>query len=449
MRGSMSIRTLIALVLAVAPVVAYSPNEEHAIRRRAEAEEGVEEARPVLAPGVLSSSSHSLAAVMRVFGTPEATASLVWLSRRSLLPESGQVRDAKEGHEASGRWSQIAHPVFRPGRLKVDAPFYLYDPAEALYRLGGLMAKAAQIEILVDRTDGTLAATRSDGTVVFLDPKAVERREGPGSPPTRPPAVVSPGPEGWSHQRLKEGGALVHLITADASKLAMSVAVSPYYNALAPGPERTLYVDQLARLAQARLAINGTFFIDKSTNPQYGFPIGSAAIGGKVAWNLTAPALLKMDRSFAAFTDDGRLVIGNSPLPGREILAANPRFGSLLTGLGWLVKARNADAWKAYVGRQFDPSYYSRNSRRARSLVGADATGRRMFLVAEEEGELSPQPMSLPELASYLVGHTGIHDLAFLDGGGSTQLVIEGKTVTQPYQGAFRKNSTALTLIRR
>ncbi|MFZ5391519.1 MAG: DNA polymerase III subunit alpha, partial [Patescibacteria group bacterium] len=41
----------------------------------------------------------------------------------------------------------------------------------------------------------------------------------------------------------------------------------------------------------------------------------------------------------------------------------------------------------------------SRTSRRARSLVGVDAGGRHIFMLAQEEGSSSPTPMSHPELA--------------------------------------------------
>jgi len=321
----------------------------------------------------------------------------------------------------------------------------------------------AQGEVLVRREDGVLVLMLADGRVVFLPEHSVRvsREDAPARAPQIESVIASETREGYGYSALHVGQALVHVVHVDLDRLPMSVAVSPFYNLLAPGAERTQPVDGMARKAGAKVAINGTFFDDQPAHPQYGFPIGSMMIGGRVAWNLTVPELLRFERCYAAYTDDGRLVFGHTGLSGDQIRAQNlaqqfdpQRIGSsrilgLGTGFGWLIRDMKADAWKAYAGKQFDASFYSKNSRRARSLLGVDRTGHQAYLIAEEEGANSPVPMSMPELAEWIETRAKIQDMVFLDGGGSTQLVLEGKNVSAPADGSYRRNSTAVLFVPR
>jgi len=175
---------------------------------------------------------------------------------------------------------------------------------------------------------------------------------------------------------------------------------------------------------------------------------------------LQSPSLNALNRSYLAFTNGSRLIVGETTQKGTDILRQNQagsfdaaKFGSERIvafggGFGWLVKNGDPQAWKAYAGKQFDPSFYSRTSRRARSLVGIDASGRHVFFLAQEEGTPSPTPMSHPELAEYIAANTTYKDVVFLDGGGSTQLVIDGRNVSNPSNGgSYRKNSSAMLLM--
>lgn len=447
----------LALALAlVAPARAYTPSEEQSIRRAAGSVEGIEAASAALAPGVLSSTSRTLLPLLRAAETDEVKNGLAWLAQRRLLPDAGASRLLREGHEACGPYRHINRAIFKKGVVSQPAPFYLYRPETGDYLLGGMLAPGTVLEALVRREDAVLAATTHDGRVLFLAEKALRLTPGPMARVPTGLALTEKRGDAYTYHAIRVGQALVHLVRVDLARLGMGVVVTPYFNALAPGADRTLPVDAMARKAGARVAINGTFFIDRSSHPQYGFPIGSFMIGGQLAWNLSSAQLLRFERCYAAFTDAGRLVIGHTPLSGVEIRQKNlqsafdpaklhgDRILALGTGFGWLAKDGNPEAWRTFAGKQFDASYYSVNSRRARSLLGISADGRQAFVVAEEEGALSPVPMSMPELSEWVVNQTRARDLVFLDGGGSTQLVIEGKNVTSAFDGGYRKNSTAV-----
>lgn len=452
---------LVVILTLVAAARAYTPAEEQSIRRVAEAAEGIEAAGAALAPGVLSSTSRTLLPLLRAAETDEVKNAMAWLAQRRLLPDAGASRLLREGHEACGPYRHITRTLFKRGVVSQPAPFYLYRPDAGDYVIGGMFAPGIVLEALVRREDAVLAATTHDGRVVFLAEKALRLTPGPMAATGPRVTLTERAGDAYTYHAIRVGQALVHLVRVDLDRLGMGVALAPYYNALSPGGERTLPVDALARKAGARVAINGTFFIDKSSHPQYGFPIGSFMIGGQLAWNLSSAQLLRFERCYAAFTDGGRLVIGHTPLSGAEIRQKNLQYAfdpaklhgerivALGTGFGWLAKDGNPEAWRAFAGKQFDASYYSVNSRRARSLVGVSADGRHAFVVAEEEGSLSPVPMSMPELSGWVVKETRASDLVFLDGGGSTQLVIEGKNVTSAFDGSYRKNSTAVVFTAR
>ncbi|MFZ5951277.1 MAG: phosphodiester glycosidase family protein, partial [Candidatus Rifleibacteriota bacterium] len=305
--------------------------------------------------------------------------------------------------------------IFENGQVKFSSPFYLYDPGSRLFSLGGVMPVDEIVEILVRRIDGFLACMRSDGRVVFIAENVVELMIGKDNQPEISQESYT-GP--FRYRRLLVKGALIHMVEADLKYHSFSTSVSPYYDKINPGSARTLFVDDLARRAGAKAAINGTFFNMDPGSELYGWPVGSFFASGKLLHSLDSPSLNALNRSYLAFTNGGRLIVGETNQKGTEILRLNQagsfdsaKFGSERIaafggGFGWLVKNGDPQAWKAYAGKQFDPSFYSRTSRRARSLVGVDAGGRHIFMLAQEEGSSSPTPMSHPELAEYIAATT-------------------------------------------
>jgi hypothetical protein len=454
--------------LLIAPTSSgYTPDEETRIV-------GSVPAR-LAAPGLLAATARSLAVLRREIEAQPVRDALCRLAGAGRLPDAAASHRARESRDASGPWRLVERVLFVPATVAAATPFYVYDPVAGLYALGGVVPAGLAIEALARRVDGVLVCSRSDGRVLFVDARQVRlagsaaaasqplRRPLPPPPPaaaesaTELPAAAPPH-LAYTYRIVHEGRARLHVVRTDARWMPLTAAASPFYDGLNPGTQRVMGVEDLARRAAAPIAINGTFFIDRSTHPQYGFPIGSLMIGGEVAWNLGLGDLLALDRSYVALTDRGRVVLGNSVLSGHEIRRRNlagtfdphlfgaERIRTLMTGFGWLVKDHDPEAWRAWAGHQFDPSFYSRASRRARSLLGVEADGHHLVLVAQEEGPVSPVPMSLPELATFVAARTRVRDLVFLDGGGSTQLVVEGRTVTRPSGGAYRKNSTVLGL---
>lgn len=453
-------RTLACLALALAgwlsPARAFSPDEEKLIRFYAQDLGGLENADAALAPGMLSATTRTLPPLLRACEAPEVERGLAWLLERKLLPEASLSYLLRQDHEACGPYRHVTRTLFRPGSCIATTPFFLYRPETGEYTLGGLMVPGTALDVLVRREDAVYGCTLPDGRVVFVPERAVRLGVAPAPSPLPEQVLEHQIRDAYSYSAVRVDQSLVHVVRIDLAQLSMSTAVSPFFNTLQHGPERTQPVEGMARKFGARVAINGTFFVDDPAHSNYGFPIGSFMIGGRVAWSLANTQLLRFERSYAAFTDDGRLVLGHTALTGDQIRASNlshqfdpqrigqARILALGTGFGWLIRDKKADAWRGYAGKQFDASFYSVNSHRARSLLGVDPSGRQAYLVALEEGPNSPHPMSMPELAEWIAARARIQDMVFLDGGGSTQLVLEGKNVSAP---PYRKNSSAVLFL--
>jgi hypothetical protein len=107
-------------------------------------------------------------------------------------------------------------------------------------------------------------------------------------------------------------------------------------------------------------------------------------------------------------------------------------------------------AWQRYAGTQFWYTYYSYYTKRPQTVMGVAPDGRGMVLIAQEGLPHSSRPMSLPMLSRYLKANFPVKDAVFLDGGGSTEMVLAGRPVTrQEHNGAHRRNSTAVLVVPR
>ena len=447
------------LSFALNPVLAYSNAEQAEILGKAELASFDLPERNGLTGG-LAARSRSLEVLSDYISGDDGCKAIVALFNRDLLPEASLGGELGENHDACGPNRFFAETIFCPAQINEDSAFFLYDPSEMQYSFGGVIAAGETVEALVKRVDGFVACMRQNGRVIFVAESGLNQLK---AEPIKIEAKKDVYTGSYRYRKMMVGKALIHMAEVDLSVHPFSTTVSPYYNAVKPGSERTLYVDELARRAGAKIAINGTFFNMKSTSELYGWPVGSFFADDQLVYSFESPSLNALNRSYVAFTDAGKIVIGETTMPGSKIQQLNQngqfdaaKFGNSRIrafggGFGWLVKDGNAQAWKEYAGKQFDPSFYSRTSRRARSLLGVDATGKHLFFLAEEEGSASPSPMSHPELAEYIVATTNYKNVVFLDGGGSTQMVINGKNVSNPLNsgGYYRKNSTALLLMPR
>ncbi len=445
-----------AFLLAAGPAAqAYTGHEEARILESAGCEK-LELPETIGITGGLAAMSRNLAALAQYFSGGDDHAAIMRIADNG-LPDAALSQDLREGHEACGPNRFFDSMLFEAAQLTERAAFYLYNPQDGLFSLGGVIEAGEIVEALVRRNDDFLACMRNDGRVVFVAEGLVRLIPCKETlPEFNQEAYTGP----YRYRRLLVKGALMHVVEADLRVHNFSTTVSPYYSQINPGSERTLFVDELARRARAKAAINGTFFNMDSGSELYGWPVGSFFAAGRLVHSLESPSLNALNRSYLAFTSGGRLIVGETTQKGSDILRQNQagsfdpaKFGSERIvafggGFGWLVKDGDPQAWKAYAGKQFDPSFYSRTSRRARSLVGIDASGRHVFFLAQEEGSPSPTPMSHPELAEYIAANTTYKNVVFLDGGGSTQLVIDGRNVSNPSNGgSYRRNSSALLLM--
>jgi len=442
-------------ILICCSAFAYTSEEQRTILREA-GKEHLDLPETLGITGGLTARSRNLQALAHYFGSGNAYKEIMRLAEHG-LPDSELSRRLHEDHYACGPDRYFDDMVLESAQTVDQTPFFVYEPESGLFSIGGVINVHEELEALVRRKDGFLVCMRADRRVAFMDEKSV--RYFP-----QKDAIQEINQDAFSgsyrYRRLMANGALIHMVEADLKKHGFSTTVSPYYNMIKPGNERTLFVDELARRAKAKAAINGTFFNMDSGSDLYGWPVGSFFAATNLIYSLESPSLNAMNRSYLAFTSNHRLIVGETTQKGTDILRLHEtgsfdaaKFGSERIvafggGFGWLVKNGDPNAWKAYAGKQFDPSFYSRTSRRARSLVGVDATGRYVFFLAQEEGKSSPTPMSHPELAEYIAANTIYKDVVFLDGGGSTQMVIDGKNVSNPSNGGFyRKNSSALLLM--
>lgn len=344
------------------------------------------------------------------------------------------------------------------------------DPRSGDFELVLLPART-RVELVDPLADGEaeVRTVLADGRTVWLPPFVLAGQDGALTLPPdqlrsrardkqyRP---VKSLPAGIDYRWLYRAGARLHLVIADL-RANPDLEFFPWstsrYNGAVEGDEQLVSVTELARRAGAQVALNGTFFI--MDGPEKGKPLGALISKGRVLFDLEDPYVLSRNRSYLAMTNAGRFVMGETDVPGarllelnridafdREVLAEGERVVSLIGGLGRLAEAGNPDAWREHAGIQFAEKYYSGYIRRPQSVIGLADEGRRLMLLVQEGAPHSQRCLSLPELGHVMVG-LGAEDVAFGDGGGSSDLIVMGrKVVRTEHRGRERPNSTILVL---
>lgn len=280
----------------------------------------------------------------------------------------------------------------------------------------------------------------------------------PGREVDEAPFCLYPG---LRHRRLRWRGARLQLVEANFDEnpqLQPALAVADYFG-VSPGKgTRTAPVSKYSSRHEALLAVNGTFFSTGSKN--WGTPLGALVQGGRLLNAEEAPAALLRNRSFLAWTSRGRLITGELDEPAKVVLARNrrdafrpevfrpgERIVHLFGGLGRLVREGDREAWRLVHARQFPAYYYGRRTRRAQVVFGVDATGRRLYVLAQEGYPHSKHRLTLPELG-HLVAGLGAHDVVFGDGGRSTDMVLLGQELVRGESNKPKRQVSSAFMVR-
>ena len=216
----------------------------------------------------------------------------------------------------------------------------------------------------------------------------------------------TPGNENYKYIKVKVGGYNAHLVAIyDPSKVIL-MTCKKFNTADRSGKER---VTSMTKRYKALVGINGGGFMDPDG---YGSdkPMGYVIKDGKIIWSTS-----NKKANLIGFTNDNKLILTNST--GQEALDMGIRdalqFGPFLIVNGESIKYKNTAG-----------GY----ERAARTAIAQRKDGIVLFLVTEGTHTKGP---NLKEVVDLLEKY-GAYNAANLDGGTSTQLVINNKLVNNP-----------------
>ena len=358
---------------------------------------------------------------------------------------------------------------FVEAELSAPALARVEDPRSGRLALR-MLAQGLRVELVHPERDGDheVRALLADGRTAWVPVDRLRRRPSTSTLPRGDlldrdrEQILEPLkdlPAGLSYRRIVRDGARLHLVSIDLD-LNPLLEFQPFTTAgnesqQARGKLGT--VAQLARRADALVALNGPFFIPGGRDR--GEPLGMLVAGGRVLHTVEDGWVRGLNRTYLAWTNAGRFVMGETDLEAQEVLVRNrkgtfareqlaegERLQAVVGGLGRLVRAGDPEAWRTKAGDQFAAHYYSRRVRRPQSLIGLARGGRRLLLLVQEGRPHSRRCYTLPELGHLLTGY-GATEVAFNDGGGSADLVLlEREIVRTEFAGARRRNSTILVI---
>jgi len=222
--------------------------------------------------------------------------------------------------------------------------------------------------------------------------------------------------------RSEEGPWTVHLLSADLRRCDLALDVLTAERGAPPRPGLRRVSDMAAREgARVLAAVNGDFFTPG------GRPLGPEASGGRVRWPRSRPAL--------AWSPDGGVWVGRTRVVGDSVLWAGAPLPHRAGGL--LTRVVGGDPLLLVGGRRADEGAVRERPRFAagrhpRTAAGFDReTGRAWLVVVDGRQGRYSDGMTLPELTALLEA-LGVDDAVNLDGGGSSVMVVRGRTVTHP-----------------
>lgn len=247
-----------------------------------------------------------------------------------------------------------------------------------------------------------------------------------------PSSAVALAP-GVSYSEGRFEGSRYHLVRVDREQA--DVDPRPFLTNRAEGDT----VSRIDRLTDSVATVNGTFF--DTARPGRG-------VYGDVKTDTEArPSGLSKMRTYWAVTPEGTYEMGETARAGTDSQGApiyripTERFASyryVLGGGGRLVR----DGRKASVGagvndEQFLPDVLAR---RNRSAIGFADSGGAFWMVSCDMPGWTPQ-----ETADFFLT-LGADEAMFLDGGGSTEMVVSDRIVTPLSAGAERPMPTAVVV---
>jgi len=220
-------------------------------------------------------------------------------------------------------------------------------------------------------------------------------------------------------------------------KFWVMLEIDPTYWKISPlisksSTKDLLTLSQLSKQYGAKASINAGFFA--VTNPGRGYPIGALKINnnlinegydgrGCLGWN---------DNDEAAF----QVVANSEEILGWDDMENIIQAGPLLLDDG-VVPATTEDFNTSLV-----------NVRHPRSAVGINAAGDWVFIAVDGRNGLHASGATISELTEILRSQ-GILYALNLDGGSSTEIIINGKIYNSPSDGRERKISYGLGAIKR
>ncbi|MBR0094885.1 MAG: phosphodiester glycosidase family protein [Synergistaceae bacterium] len=191
-----------------------------------------------------------------------------------------------------------------------------------------------------------------------------------------------------------------------------------------------LKLSELSRQYGARASINAGFFA--VTSPGRGYPIGALKINGKsisephdgrgcLAWNDDDEAIFQVASEEVEEWDDMTNIIQAGPLLLDEGVASS-------------------------VPEDFQSSLTS--VRHPRSAVGLNTGGEWVFVLVDGRNGMHASGATISELTNILRAQGIVYALN-LDGGGSSEIIINGKVYNSPSEGRERRISYALGVLPR
>ncbi|MBQ9419870.1 MAG: phosphodiester glycosidase family protein [Synergistaceae bacterium] len=189
-------------------------------------------------------------------------------------------------------------------------------------------------------------------------------------------------------------------------------------------------LSELARQYGSKASINAGFFA--ITSPGHGYPIGALKINGN---KISDP---HEGRGCLAWNDDDEAVfqVVSEEVDGWYDMTNIIQAGPLLLDEGFA----------SSIPENFDNSLTS--VRHPRSAVGLTTNGDWVFLLVDGRNGMHASGATISELTNILRAQGVLYALN-LDGGGSSEIIINGKIFNSPSEGRERKISYALGVLPR
>ena len=229
---------------------------------------------------------------------------------------------------------------------------------------------------------------------------------------------------------------LANVNTSIVPKFWVMLVIDPTFWKISPlisknSTKDLLPLSQLAKQHGSRASINAGFFA--VTNPGRGYPIGALKINGELV------SEAHDGRGCLGWNDDDEAafqVISPEEINGWYDMENIIQAGPLLL----------EDGFPSTVQEDFNNSLTA--VRHPRSAVGLNENGDWIFVAVDGRSGLHASGATISELTEILRSN-GVSYALNLDGGGSTEIIINGKIYNSPSDGRERKISYALGVMPR